>query len=82
MNELPEQYLEELIKNYINYINSFIELKLIELIVFGCECGAIELKDFTVCYEEPCKFLHILCENCGKKHYIKEVTDFQEKIGI
>lgn len=45
-------------------------------------CGTTSLDDFTVCYEEPCKFLYILCNNCGKKHYIKEVTDFQEQIGM
>ena len=74
--------LDDILQGYINYINGFIQLELINLMMMGCECGATSLDDFTVCYEEPYKFVYILCENCGKKHYIKEVTDFQEQIGM
>lgn len=74
--------LDDIIRSYTNYIIGFIQLELINLMMMGCECGATSLDDFTVCYEEPCKFLYILCNNCGKEHYIKEVTEFQEKIGM
>ena len=74
--------LDDIIRYYTNYIIGFIQLELINLMMMGCECGATSLDDFTVCYEEPCKFLYILCNNCGKEHYIKEVTEFQEKIGM
>lgn len=79
---LMSDILDDFVQDCTNYIINFIELELINLIMMGCECGTTSLDDFTVCYEEPCKFLYILCNNCGKKHYIKEVTDFQEQIGM
>ena len=74
--------LDDILQDYVNYVIGFIQLELINLMMMGCECGATSLDDFTICYEEPCKFLYILCNNCGKKRYIKEVTEFQEKIGM
>jgi len=74
--------LDDILQDYINYINGLIQLELINLMMMGCECGATSLDDFTVCYDESYKFVYILCENCGKEHYIKEVTEFQEKIGM
>ena len=46
--------------------------------IMGCECG--ETDDFTICYQEPYKFMYILCDNCKKKHRIKAIEEFQNKI--
>ena len=70
--------IDDIIKRYVFYIDSLIEQRLIELMIMGCECG--ETDDFTICYQEPYKFMYILCNNCKKKHYITAIEEFQDEI--
>ena len=70
--------IDDIIKRYVFYIGSLIEQRLIELMIMGCECG--ETDDFTICYQEPYKFMYILCNNCKKKHYITAIEEFQDEI--
>ena len=70
--------IDDIIKRYVFYIDSLIEQRLIELMIIGCECG--ETDDFTICYQEPYKFMYILCNNCKKKHYITAIEEFQDEI--
>ena len=70
--------IDDIVKRYAFYVGSLIEQRLIELMIMGCECG--ETDDFTVCYQEPYKFMYILCDNCKKKHYIAAVEELQNEI--
>lgn len=70
--------IDDIVKRYVFYVGSLIEQRLIELMIMGCECG--ETDNFTICYQEPYKFMYILCDNCKKKHRIKAIEEFQDKI--
>ena len=70
--------IDDIVKRYVFYVGSLIEQRLIELMIVGCECG--ETDDFTICYQEPYKFMYILCDNCKKKHRIKAIEEFQDEI--
>lgn len=70
--------IDDIVKKYAFYVGSLIEQRLIELMIMGCECG--ETDDFTICYQEPYKFMYILCDNCKKKHYIAAIEEFQNEI--
>ena len=70
--------IDDIIKRYVFYIDSLIEQRLIELMIMGCECG--ETDDFTICYQEPYKFMYIFCNNCKKKHYITAIEELQNEI--
>ena len=70
--------IDDIIKRYVFYVDSLIEQRLIELMMMGCECG--ETDDFTICYQEPYKFMYILCDNCKKRHYIAAVEELQNEI--
>lgn len=70
--------IDDIVKRYVFYVGSLIEQRLIELMIVGCECG--ETDDFTICYQEPYKFMYILCDNCKKKHYIAAIEKFQNEI--
>lgn len=70
--------IDDIVKRYVFYVGSLIEQRLIELMIVGCECG--ETDDFTICYQEPYKFMYILCDNCKKKHYIAAIEEFQNEI--
>lgn len=70
--------IDDIVKRYAFYVGSLIEQRLIELMIMGCECG--ETDDFTICYQEPYKFMYILCDNCKKRHYIAAVEELQNEI--
>lgn len=70
--------IDDIVKRYVFYVGSLIEQRLIELMIIGCECG--ETDNFTICYQEPYKFMYILCDNCKKKHYIAAIEEFQNEI--
>lgn len=70
--------IDDIVKRYVFYVGSLIEQRLIELMIVGCECG--ETDDFTICYQEPYKFMYILCDNCKKRHYIAAVEELQNEI--
>ena len=70
--------IDDIVKRYAFYVGSLIEQRLIELMIMGCECG--ETDDFTICYQEPYKFMYILCDNCKKKHYIAAIEELQNEI--
>ena len=70
--------IDDIVKKYAFYVGSLIEQRLIELMIMGCECG--ETDDFTICYQEPYKFMYILCDNCKKRHYIAAVEELQNEI--
>lgn len=70
--------IDDIVKRYVFYVGSLIEQRLIELMIMGCECG--ETDDFTICYQEPYKFMYILCDNCKKRHYIAAVEELQNEI--
>ena len=69
--------IQNIIERYIFYIDNLIEQRLAELITMGCECG--ETANFMVCYQEPYKFMYILCDNCKKKHYIAAIEELQNE---
>lgn len=70
--------IDDIVKRYVFYVGSLIEQRLIELMIIGCECG--ETDNFTICYQEPYKFMYILCDNCKKKHYIAAIEELQNEI--
>lgn len=70
--------IDDIVKRYAFYVGSLIEQRLIKLMIMGCECG--ETDDFTICYQEPYKFMYILCDNCKKRHYIAAVEELQNEI--